>query len=148
MQRLQFSIKGRTLVVFDRVNGGSLHISFNRKGKFEISPTFEAWNDLEVAINSGELDLILLGYSTIREYDGFILKGKVTLSSCHLFDPHIENSELHMVSMKPRTRIKDSILSFIGIPHFGTALFTECNLDALPKRVSFRYISYYRNQPI
>ena len=84
MQRLQFSIKGRTLVVFDRVNGGSLHISFNRKGKFEISPTFEAWNDLEVAINSGELDLILLGYSTIREYDGFILKRVSRILFCPL----------------------------------------------------------------
>lgn len=148
MQRLQFAIEKGVLVVHDSENGGSLHISFKSFTKPEISPAYEAWNDLETAVNSGELDLRLFGYNTILEQKGFSLKGRVALSSCHLYDPQIENGNLHLLSLKPRCKIRNSTLAFMGITQFGMVSFDECNYDALPKRVSYNHMSYYRNQPV
>lgn len=148
MQRLQFAVSRGTLVIDDLENGGSLHISFKPFVKSEISPAYEAWNDIETALNSGELNLRLFGYSTILEQKGFSLKGDVVLSSCHLYDPFIENCRLHLVSFKPRCTIKNSTLAFMGIAQFGMVSFDECNYDALPKRVSYNHTSYFRNQPI
>lgn len=148
MQRLQFAVSKGTLVIDDLENSGSLHISFKPLGKPEISPAYEAWNDLETALNSGELNLRLFGYNTILEQKGFSLKGDVYLSSCHLYDPQIENGNLHFISLKPRCRIRNSTLAFMGVTQFGMVSFDECNYDALPKRVSYNHMSYFRNQPI
>lgn len=148
MQRLHFAVSKGTLIIDDLENTGSLHISFKPFGKPELSPAFEAWNDLETAINSGDLNLRLFGYSTILERRGFVLKGDVLLSSCHLYDPQIENGRLHLLSFKPRCKIRNSTLAFMGLTQFGMVSFDECNYDALPKRVSYNHFSYYRNQPV
>lgn len=148
MQRLQFSIKKGALVINDLENNGSLHITFKPYSKPSISPAFEAWNDLESDINSGKLNLRLFGFNTIREQKGFLLKGLVTLSSSHLYEPSIENGHLHLVSLRPKCEIKNSTLSYMGITHFGVILFNECTFDHAPKRVSDSYSSYYRNQLI
>lgn len=148
MQRLQFAVEDSKLVISDLENGGSLHISFKPLGKVELSPVYEAWNDLETAINNGELVLQLFGYNTILEQKGFSLKGLVKLSSSHLYDPQIENGTLHLLSLKPRCKIRNSSLAFMGISQFGTVSFDECQFDALPKRALYNHLSYYRNQPV
>lgn len=148
MQRLQFAVEKGNLVVDDSQNGGSLHIFFKPMGKCEISPAYEAWNDLETAINNGELELRLFGYNTITERKGFFLKGKVDLSSTHLYDPQIENGNLHLMVIKPRCHIQNSTLSFIGLNQFGNASFIDCHFDALPKQAPPIHLSYYRNQPV
>lgn len=148
MQRLQFSVKKGALVVDDLGNGGSLHITFKPYSKPRIFPAFEAWNDLELDINSGKLDLHLFGYNTIREQKGFLLKGLVILSSSHLYEPDIENGSLHLVSLRPKCIIKNSTLSTMGITHFGTISFNECNFKHAPMRMSDSYSSYYHNELI
>lgn len=148
MQGLEFAVKNGLLVINDLEHKGSLHISFKPIGTPLISPAYEAWNDLETLINSGALNLRLYGFSTIREQRGFELKGDILLSSSHLYDPVIDNSRLHLVSLKPRSNIQDSKLKFIGLSQFGMVSFRECILDVLPKRVSTYYSSYFRNQLI
>lgn len=148
MQRLEFEMKRGSLIVTDLYNKGSLHISFKPYGKPCLSPAIEAWNDIETAINSGKLDLSLYGVNTIKEQKGFVLSGKVVLSSSHLYDPVIHNSFSHMVCLRPRCEIIDSTLMNVGFSHFGTVLFKECSFDTTPKRVSQTYSSFYRNQLI
>lgn len=148
MQGLEFAVKKGSLIIIDLENKGSLHISFRYYGKPAISPAFEAWNDIETSINSGKLNLRLYGHNTIREQNGFAMSGNVVLSSCHLYDPVLHDSFMHMVFLKPRSEIIGSTLMNIGFSHFGTVLFKECQLDTTPKRVSLRYSSFYRNQLI
>lgn len=148
MQHLELEVKGSALRVYDHANKGTLIITFKPMGKSEISPLFEAWNDIETAIASGKLKLSLFGYNTIKERRGFVLEGEVVLSSTHLYDPTVINSRLHLVSLKARSYIKDSELTFVGVPHFGRVMFNECQFNSLPNRVSQQYTSYYRNEPM
>jgi hypothetical protein len=144
MQGIQFEVQKGRLLLQDLDNKGTLHISFKPFNKPEINPAFEAWNDLQYAISKGELTLALYGHNTIKEQVGFDLKGMVVLSSCHLYDPRIFNGTLHMVSLKQRSVISDSSLSYIGINRYGSVSFKECNLSKTPKGESYHH-SYYRN---
>lgn len=135
MQRFEFEVKGSILIANDLETGGSLRIHCKPLKKPEISPVFVAWNDLETAINNGELYLSLHGINTIVESKGFNLKGEVTLISSHLTDPVIFNSCIDMSSIRARTTIMNSKLRHLGITHFGNITFNECEMDTIRNRV-------------
>lgn len=144
MQGINIEIVRSRLLLRDLDNKGSLHISFTPFKKVFLNPAFEAFNDLEHAINNGKLNLQLFGHNTIREQAGFDLRGNVVLSSCHLYDCKIDNSALHMVSIKQKSVISDSKLAYIGINRYGFVSFKECDLKNTPP-VTLPNHSYFRN---
>lgn len=133
MQGFSFEVNRGGLVVRDLVNRGSLHISFKPGGKPAIPPHYEAWCDLETDISSGKLNLNLFGLNTIREWDGFYLSGSVLLRSSHLFDPTIENSTVQMCSLKPRVRIINSNVAYLGCNRFGSISIEASHIRTTPK---------------
>lgn len=149
MQRFEFEVKGNILIVNDLETGGSLRIHCKPLKKPEISPVFVAWNDIETAINNGELYLSLHGVNTIVESRGFNLKGEVTLISSHLFDPIIFNSRVDMSSIRASTTIMNSKLRHLGITHFGKITFNECEFGhictGVPKSRRADLV-YYQNR--
>lgn len=149
MQRFEFTVKKNILVVDDQKTGGSLRINCRPISKPDVSPVLAAWNDLEYAINHGELYLSLHGISTIVERRGFNLKGSVTLKSSHLHDPTVYDSEIDMSSIRANSIILNSELKFLGITHFGDVTFNECQLESTPiviPRKGNQNVVYYRNQ--
>ncbi|QYN80047.1 putative pentapeptide repeat protein [Kosakonia phage Kc263] len=145
MQRLAFVIERGILIINDLETNGSLRIKFKPFNKPDISPAFEAMNDLEHAINVGELDLKLYGISTLLERRGFNLRGDVTLKSSHLHDPKITNSSLSYVSLIPRATIINSHIEHIGYSHFGELTFNECSFKANPKQRPYASHAVYFN---
>lgn len=147
MDRYSFEIVKKTLVVKDHVTNGSLRITFKPMGKPSISPALEAWNDLEVALNSGKLILGLFGISTITERKGFKLEGEVVLSSSHLYDCEIRNGNLHLVSFKQKLLVSESTLRCMGSNRFGLIAFKDCYFKSNPPTGFFgRTTSYFKNK--
>lgn len=146
MQRYLFEIDKGTLVVTDKVGGGSLRIIFKPLSKPTVSPALEAWNDLESALGSGKLHLGLFGISTITERKGFKLEGQVVLSRSHLHDCEIRNGNLHMVSFKQKTLISESTLRYMGSNRFGVIAFKDCFFKTNPTQGYFkRNTCYFKN---
>ncbi|EBY9764089.1 hypothetical protein D5W64_13330 [Salmonella enterica subsp. enterica serovar Saintpaul] len=146
MQRYLFEIDKGTLVVTDKVGGGSLRIIFKPLHKPTVSPALEAQNDLELALASGKLHLGLFGINTITERKGFKLEGQVVLSRSHLHDCEIRNGNLHMVSFKQKTLISESTLRFMGSNRFGVIAFKDCYFKTNPEQGYFkRNTSYFKN---
>ena len=147
MQRFEFIVDKEVLIVNDLIHNGSLRIIFKPFGKPSVSPVLEAWNDLEEVINTGRLNLQLHGINTIVERRRFLLQGDVVLSSSHLYDCSIRNSNLHMVSLKQKTIITNSTLKFVGSSRFGELEFKDCSYTNNPSEGYFRnYTSYLNNQ--
>lgn len=126
------------MIANDLETGGSLRIHCKPLKKPEISPVFVAWNDLETAINNGELYLSLHGINTIVESKGFNLKGEVTLISSHLTDPVIFNSRIDMSSIRARTTIMNSKLRHLGLPTSVTSPLMSVRW--IPSEIEFRVI--------
>jgi len=147
MDRYSFEIVKKTLVVKDHVTNGSLRITFKPMGKLSISPALEAWNDLEVALNSGKLILGLFGINTITELKGFKLEGEVVLSSSHLYDCEIRNGNLHLVSFKQKLLVSESTLQCMGSNRFGLIAFKDCYFKTNPPTGFItRTTSYFKNK--
>lgn len=146
MQRLNFVIERGVLIINDLETKGSLRIKFKPYNKPDISPAYEALNDLEYAVNTNQLNLKLYGISTLLERRGFNLRGDVTLKSSHLHDPKITNSSLSYVSLIPRATIINSTIEHVGFSHFGELTFNECSFKANPKqRPPTPYAVYFNN---
>lgn len=151
MRRFNFDVKGNVLIVNDLISEGSLRICCKPVAKPEVSPVYAAWNDLECSIEHGDLILSLHGLNTITESRGFNLRGGVSLTSSHLFDPTIYDSQLYMTSIRSRSAIMNSNLSFIGVSNFGNITFNECEMKTTPEVTPHRKqrdVVYYQNRLI
>lgn len=147
MQRYSFAVEKGTLVVHDQITSGSLRIIFKPQGKPQVSPLYEAWNDLETSLNSGKLILGLFGVNTITERKGFKLEGEVVLSSSHLYDCEVRNGDLHMVSFKQKTLISESTLRYMGSNKFGLVAFKDCFFKTNPVTGYLKgTTSYFKNE--
>lgn len=124
------------VTLLDDINDGRLDITYKplsvpKPG--ELNPVHELLNDINESIRNGELVLKLSGFNRITFQKQMKLEGMVSLTSCHLFDPTIINSELKLVSITANSFFKHCEMSSMGYPYWGNLTFLYCDLNQSPE---------------
>ena len=128
--KISYAIDGSKVVFHDSQLKGTLVLYFkplNTKQGSDLM--YGTLNDILLSLKRKELTLELFGITRIDVQKDIILKGKIFLKSSFLFDPELNNSKLHFVSIKSRCVINESDISHFGDTRHGLIKFDHCSIS-------------------
>ena len=128
--RISYAIDGNKVVFYDNQLKGTLILYFKPLNpKQGLDLMYGTLNDILLSLKRKELTLELFGITRIDVQKDIILKGKIFLKSSFLFDPELNNSKLHFVSIKSRCVINESDISHFGDTRHGLIKFDHCSIS-------------------
>ena len=128
--RISYAIDGNKVVFYDNQLKGTLILYFKPLNPKQGSDLmYGTLNDILLSLKRKELTLELFGITRIDVQKDIILKGKIFLKSSFLFDPELNNSKLHFVSIKSRCVINESDISHFGDTRHGLIKFDHCSIS-------------------
>ena len=128
--RISYAIDGNKVVFHDNQLKGTLILYFKPLNPKQGSDLmYGTLNDILLSLKRKELTLELFGITRIDVQKDVILKGKIFLKSSFLFDPELNNSKLHFVSIKSRCIINESEISHFGDTRHGLIRFDHCSIS-------------------
>lgn len=127
-ERYDIYLSGEKIKIKDSLGKGELAIIFKPAKKKEGSDLiYGTFNDIQLALAKGKLELTLQGYSTITVKHDVDLGGYIHLKSSHLSDCVVRDSTLKLVCIKPYSTIKNCQLERYGRTEFGRIDLINCN---------------------